>query len=87
MIHVDDRPDKICQNACRRMNFNPNLIGPSASSRNPIVDENIAKQINVIIKRRINIERVSTQPINSRKIQMKELPFHFHSCPQNDIPM
>ena len=58
-------PERICQKAWRLINFKPYFIGPRASNRKPIVEENIAKQINVIIKRRINIERVSTQPVNS----------------------
>jgi hypothetical protein len=41
-----------------------------------MVDENIAKQTNVMIKRRINIERVSTQPVNSR-IDSKQ---DYHWC-------
>ena len=59
-------PESICQNAYRRIHLNPYLIGPNASSKNPIVDEMTTKQIKVIINRSINIERVSTQPMSSK---------------------
>lgn len=53
--------ESICQKAWRLIHF----IETKISRNNPIKDEIITRKINVIIKRNMSIECVSTQPMRS----------------------